>query len=114
VRNDEPYCIDPELWKTIGEDMHLTKKRGGIPAHFGYNIRPINDHCHHFKAEEWKNWSLRYSPIYFEGVLPEPYYSEYVSLVHAVIKATSYTIIPDDIKYVHITFPQSSHLYLYN
>jgi len=55
VRNDEPYCIDPELWKTIGEDMHLTKKRGGIPAHFGYNIRPINDHCHHFKAEEWKN-----------------------------------------------------------
>ena len=93
-----PITNDPEVWKAIGKDMYTTKKRGGIPTHFGYNIRAIDDHCHHFKAEEWKNWGLRYSSIYFEGILPEPFYSEYVSLVRAIIKATSYAISLDDIK----------------
>ena len=78
--------------------MFKTRKSGGIPSQCGYNIRSIKDHCHNFKAEEWRNWALPYSPIYLENVLPEPFYTEYISLVRAVVKAIKFKITPGDIE----------------
>ncbi|RPA79387.1 hypothetical protein BJ508DRAFT_328460 [Ascobolus immersus RN42] len=63
----EKWSIPANTFWTIGHDMNKTRKMGGIPTAFGYNIRSITEHCHHFKAEEWKTWFTRYFPIYFRG-----------------------------------------------
>lgn len=55
----EEYCISKATWKVIGRYMDETRRKGYIPGAFGINIRSISDHVHKFKAEEWKNWTLR-------------------------------------------------------
>ncbi|RPA86051.1 hypothetical protein BJ508DRAFT_193833, partial [Ascobolus immersus RN42] len=53
-----------------------------------------------WKAEEFKNWTLRYSLIYLKPHLPTKFYKEYEKLVIAIVKCCKYTITVHEIDLV--------------
>ncbi|RPA78859.1 hypothetical protein BJ508DRAFT_211713, partial [Ascobolus immersus RN42] len=80
--------------------MKKTAEHGHIPTNYGYNIRPITEHSHEYKSEEWKLWLLRYFPIYGKRRLPADIYEEIMSLVRAICICDLYEITPDQLEEV--------------
>ena len=86
----EDYCIRPELWKKIDEDI----KQMVHPTALGNTIRGVGEFR---KVNEWKTWTNVLSPILLKERLPEPFYSEWVNLVEARTLATDYSVNKEDI-----------------
>lgn len=55
-KTPDPFCLHPNIWTRIGNDMEETRARKGIPEAFGTNI---SLHCHHYKAERDRTSSPR-------------------------------------------------------
>ncbi|KAA8910087.1 hypothetical protein FN846DRAFT_1007097 [Sphaerosporella brunnea] len=86
----EPYCIAPEEWKRIDQDI----KSMIHPAVFGDRIRGVQEFR---KANQWKTWAQVVSPIVLKNRLPEPFYSAWTQLVHGMTLATDYSVSAKDI-----------------
>ncbi|KAH0604134.1 uncharacterized protein H6S33_007165 [Morchella sextelata] len=76
------YNIPPDIWEDIGRDMLASAP--SFPALFGDPIRDFTEHCHHFKAAEWKTFAFLLAPIYLKDNLPEEDYSEFINIIDAV------------------------------
>ncbi|RPA80503.1 hypothetical protein BJ508DRAFT_327224 [Ascobolus immersus RN42] len=93
----EPWCIHPKQWERIGQEMAKSGAKGLIPSVFGTNIRSIHDTVTQWKAEEWRNWGLRYADIYLESVMPEKFYKQFGKLTNAIQMCCEYEITPSDV-----------------
>ena len=58
--------------------------------------RPISERCH-WKASEFRNWLLYYSPVLLFGILPNAYYNHYILLVSAVYILLQKSILPSEL-----------------
>lgn len=90
LRTDDVYNIDPEDWVAIGEDMR--RSRDTFPRAFGDAVRSIYEVHHEFKAAEWKNWALLFSPVVLQGRLEETHYQHWLNFVKGLGIATDYNI----------------------
>jgi hypothetical protein len=84
------YEISGADWVEIGKELHDARKT--TPAHWGRAPRNINDDSAHYKAEEWKNWILRWLIPLLYRRLPAKYLKEWYYLVNALRAAVSFNI----------------------
>jgi hypothetical protein len=84
------YIISDVNWREIGKELHDARKT--TPALWGRAPRNISESSAHYKAEEWKNWILRWSIPLLHGRLPSKYLSNWYTLVEALKTAVSLSI----------------------
>ena len=68
-QNNEPYIIDNQSWKEIGDTIKLNRKQ--IPLEFGRPPCNIYKHFNGFKAKEWSDWISIYSIPLLKNKLPQ-------------------------------------------
>jgi len=55
-----------------------------FPGIFGDAVRSISDWSHSFKANEWKNWALLFSPILLTDRLDQECYEQWLQFIKAL------------------------------
>jgi hypothetical protein len=86
----DDYILSDDDWKDIGQELYNARK--STPAHWGRPPRNINDTSSSWKAEEWKNWILRWSIPLLYGRLPDKYLRSWHGFVEALQIAISHNI----------------------
>lgn len=100
-QSDEPYCVTPAVWDEIAPDVSRSKATFATCLGNSEPIRSITRWCHQYKAVEWKNWAVIFSPIYLKAHLPTDFYNMYIKLIRAIQISCSTFVLPDDIKLVN-------------
>lgn len=100
LKTADEYNVDPEDWAQIGEEMKCS--RDTFPRAFGDAVRSIYEVHHEFKAAEWKNWALLFSPALLQGRLQETHYQQWISFVKGLGLAVDYTLTGEDLEEVEV------------
>ena len=96
-QSDEPYCVPPVAWDEVAKDMSRSKSTFATSLGHGEPIRSITRWCHQYKATEWKNWTIVFSPIYLKPNLPADFYEMYMKLIRAIQLSCKTFILPKGI-----------------
>jgi Transposase family tnp2 len=94
---DDELAIPKRTWSQIGQDME--DSRMSIPTSYGRALRNIYTYHGSFKAEEWSNFLLYYSPVLLHGRdrLRRDLFEHYCKLIAAIELAIDYDITFEDI-----------------